>query len=202
MGWRQSRDQTLALVPPAEPAKAVKASVSRHYGRHGSQRRVPPNPHRIRISKLGNCLHNCGRQGLEFPVDTSAPVGRTLLSAAFDVDLCSPFESPLTSAVPGHTIADSQLPAQTQPLISPPVNFCFASGGDLGPRERLMKIMRTMLILTMLLFATMSAGQGKPDEAAIRKILQEEVAAWNKGDAQGYSRHFAADGTFTNILGT
>jgi hypothetical protein len=33
-----------------------------------------------------------------------------------------------------------------------------------------------MLILTMLLFATMSAGQGKPDEAAIRKILQEEVA--------------------------
>jgi uncharacterized protein (TIGR02246 family) len=36
-----------------------------------------------------------------------------------------------------------------------------------------------MLILTMLLFATMSAGQGKPDEAAIRKILQEEVAAWN-----------------------
>jgi uncharacterized protein (TIGR02246 family) len=27
------------------------------------------------------------------------------------------------------------------------------------------------------------------------------VAAWNKGDAQAYSRHFAADGRFTNILG-
>lgn len=41
--------------------------------------------------------------------------------------------------------------------------------------------MRTTLILTMLFFATMSAGQGKPDEAAIRNILEEEVAAWNKG---------------------
>jgi uncharacterized protein (TIGR02246 family) len=45
------------------------------------------------------------------------------------------------------------------------------------------------------------AGRGKGDEAAIRKILQEEVAAWNKGGAQAYSQHFAADGTFTNILG-
>jgi uncharacterized protein (TIGR02246 family) len=53
----------------------------------------------------------------------------------------------------------------------------------------------------MLFFATMSAGQGKPDGAAIRNILREEVAAWNMGDAQAYSRHFAADGTFTNILG-
>jgi len=66
----------------------------------------------------------------------------------------------------------------------------------------LMKIMKTALILTMLFFATKSApAQGKPDEAAIRNILQEEVAAWNKGDAQAYSQHFAADGTFTNVLG-
>jgi hypothetical protein len=46
-----------------------------------------------------------------------------------------------------------------------------------------MKIMKTSLILFMLFFATISAAQGKPDEAAIRNILQEEVAAWNKGDA-------------------
>jgi len=39
------------------------------------------------------------------------------------------------------------------------------------------------------------------DEATIRNILQEEVATWNKGDADGYSRHFAADVTFTNIQG-
>jgi hypothetical protein len=29
----------------------------------------------------------------------------------------------------------------------------------------------------------------------------KEVTAWNKGDAQAYSQHFAADGTFTNVRG-
>lgn len=61
--------------------------------------------------------------------------------------------------------------------------------------------MRTTLILAMPFFATMSAAHGKRDAAAIRNILQEEAAAWNQGDAQAYSQHFAADGTFTNILG-
>lgn len=61
--------------------------------------------------------------------------------------------------------------------------------------------MKTTLILAMLLFAMASAAQGKPDEVAIRNILQEEVATWNKGDAQAYSQHFAKEGTFTNILG-
>jgi hypothetical protein len=61
--------------------------------------------------------------------------------------------------------------------------------------------MKTTLILAVLLFATMAGAQGKSDEAAIRSILQEEVTAWNKGDAQAYSQHFASDGTFTNIRG-
>ena len=39
------------------------------------------------------------------------------------------------------------------------------------------------------------------DEIAIRKIVQDEIAAWNRGDAAAYSRQFAADGTFTNIRG-
>jgi uncharacterized protein (TIGR02246 family) len=39
------------------------------------------------------------------------------------------------------------------------------------------------------------------DETAIRKIIQDEVTAWNRGDASAYSRQFAADGTFTNIRG-
>jgi uncharacterized protein (TIGR02246 family) len=39
------------------------------------------------------------------------------------------------------------------------------------------------------------------DEIAIRKIIQDEIAAWNRGDAAAYSRQFAADGTFTNIRG-
>ena len=62
-------------------------------------------------------------------------------------------------------------------------------------------MVKTTLIVSVLLFATMSAAQGKSDETSIRNVLQEEMAAWNKGDAEAYSRHFAADGTFTNILG-
>jgi uncharacterized protein (TIGR02246 family) len=64
-----------------------------------------------------------------------------------------------------------------------------------------MKITKPGLILVVLSLATISAAQGRPDETAIRNILQEEVTARNKGDAQTYSQHFAADGTFTNILG-
>jgi uncharacterized protein (TIGR02246 family) len=41
----------------------------------------------------------------------------------------------------------------------------------------------------------------KVDETTIRKIVQDEVAAWNRGDATAYSRHFAKDGTCTNIRG-
>jgi uncharacterized protein (TIGR02246 family) len=39
------------------------------------------------------------------------------------------------------------------------------------------------------------------NEATIRSILGDEVTSWNKGDADGYSRHFALDVTFTNIQG-
>jgi uncharacterized protein (TIGR02246 family) len=56
-------------------------------------------------------------------------------------------------------------------------------------------------VLTFLLFSMLSAAQSKPDESAIRNILQEEVTAWNNGDAETYSRRFADTGTFTNILG-
>ena len=43
--------------------------------------------------------------------------------------------------------------------------------------------------------------QANPEESAIRTIVQEEVAAWNSGDAVAYSRHFAPDGIFVNIRG-
>jgi ketosteroid isomerase-like protein len=39
------------------------------------------------------------------------------------------------------------------------------------------------------------------DEAAVRKIIQDEGIAWNKGDAEAHARYFATDGTFTNLLG-
>ena len=61
--------------------------------------------------------------------------------------------------------------------------------------------MKAALTLTLLLLSTMLFAQGSPDETAVRKIIQEQVTAWNHGDAVAYSRHFAADGTFTNILG-
>ena len=61
--------------------------------------------------------------------------------------------------------------------------------------------MKPVLTLTLMLLSPMLWAQGGPDDLAVRQIIQEQVAAWNKGDAEAYSRHFAADGTFTNILG-
>ena len=56
-------------------------------------------------------------------------------------------------------------------------------------------------ILGLMLFGSVVGAQYSPDETAIRRILDNEVATWNKGDTDGYSRHFATDGTFTNIRG-
>jgi uncharacterized protein (TIGR02246 family) len=61
--------------------------------------------------------------------------------------------------------------------------------------------MKIAMILATMLVGTISGAQDGADEAAIRDILKEEVAAWSKGDADAYSRHFAEDGTFTNLLG-
>jgi len=62
--------------------------------------------------------------------------------------------------------------------------------------------MRSLSVLAIaLVVAIAGAPQASPDEAAVRNIVQEEIAAWNSGDADAYSRHFAADGTFTNIRG-
>lgn len=61
--------------------------------------------------------------------------------------------------------------------------------------------MKILLTLALVLFATMLGAQNAPDEAAIRKLIEDENTAWNNGDAEAYSRNFATDGTFTNILG-
>ena len=53
----------------------------------------------------------------------------------------------------------------------------------------------------MSLFTTIALPQNNLDSTTIQNILQEEVVSWNNGDAAAYSKHFAADGTFTNILG-
>jgi uncharacterized protein (TIGR02246 family) len=61
--------------------------------------------------------------------------------------------------------------------------------------------MKNASTLMLLLLTTFLSAQTNPDEMAIRKILQDEVTTWNKGDTDGYSKHFAKDGTFTNVQG-
>jgi uncharacterized protein (TIGR02246 family) len=48
-----------------------------------------------------------------------------------------------------------------------------------------------------------TAAQGNAtDEAPIRAIVEEQVRAWNLGDAVAFSKSFAENGSFTNIRGT
>jgi uncharacterized protein (TIGR02246 family) len=62
--------------------------------------------------------------------------------------------------------------------------------------------MKVLFGLALVLLATTHLGaQTASDETAIRGIIQDEITSWNQGDAVAYSRHFAADGTFTNITG-
>jgi hypothetical protein len=72
--------------------------------------------------------------------------------------------------------------------------------------------MKCLLVLAVVLFAAIAATpqahvavsprvRASPDETTVRDIIQEEIAAWNSGDAAAYSRHFADNGTFTNIRG-
>lgn len=56
---------------------------------------------------------------------------------------------------------------------------------------------------TVLVWGRFAAAETpKADEARLREIVAEQVAAWNKGDAEAFSKRFAKDGSFTNIRGT
>src|SRR6202162_1849206 len=62
--------------------------------------------------------------------------------------------------------------------------------------------MNYLPVLAIALAATFAAiPTPSSDEIVIRNIIQEEITAWNAGDAAAYARHFAADGTFTNVRG-
>ena len=61
--------------------------------------------------------------------------------------------------------------------------------------------MRFRLAVVLGFLAAPLGAQPAADEAAIRQIIVDEIAAWNQGDAVAYSRHFGAEGTFTNIRG-
>lgn len=61
--------------------------------------------------------------------------------------------------------------------------------------------MKLLVGIGIGLLTVQLSAQSAPDDTAIRRIVQDEIAAWNRGDAVAYSRHFATDGTFTNITG-
>ena len=61
--------------------------------------------------------------------------------------------------------------------------------------------MKAVAVVIVFLAAVVAVAQSKSDEDSIHAILNSEVATWNHGDADGYSKHFAADGTFTNVRG-
>jgi len=61
--------------------------------------------------------------------------------------------------------------------------------------------MRLLFALPILAFATQLSAQSSSDTTAVRNIITGAINTWNKGDAVGYSRDFAATGTFTNIRG-
>lgn len=44
-------------------------------------------------------------------------------------------------------------------------------------------------------------AQTAADTAAVRGIVEDEIAAWDHSDATAYSRHVADEATFTNIRG-
>ena len=64
-----------------------------------------------------------------------------------------------------------------------------------------MKLLLLLALPIAILAVTCPAAQPSADDADIRHIIADEVSAWNHGDAVAYSRHFAKDGTFTNIRG-
>jgi uncharacterized protein (TIGR02246 family) len=61
--------------------------------------------------------------------------------------------------------------------------------------------MKVIPALVLGLLTTRLSAQTSADTAAIGRIIDDEIQAWDQGDAVAYSRHFATDGTFTNIRG-
>jgi uncharacterized protein (TIGR02246 family) len=59
-----------------------------------------------------------------------------------------------------------------------------------------------IVLAAAALAAAFPARADRPaDEAAVRRVVEDEVRAWNAGDAKAYAARFADDGGFTNVLG-
>jgi uncharacterized protein (TIGR02246 family) len=57
-----------------------------------------------------------------------------------------------------------------------------------------------LLLFALVLPSSLDAKPGT-EESAIRAIVSEQEAAWNAGDAAGYSRRVAPGVSFTNLFG-
>lgn len=57
------------------------------------------------------------------------------------------------------------------------------------------------LALGVLAIAQVSAAEVTSSEEVIRKIVAEQVVAWNTGSGTRYAEHVAADVSFTNLFG-
>jgi len=63
----------------------------------------------------------------------------------------------------------------------------------------------TAVALTFVLASPVQAqaAQGRgADEAALRKLVADQTEAWNRSDAAAWSKDFAPDAAFINIVGT
>ena len=65
-----------------------------------------------------------------------------------------------------------------------------------------------VLLLSLMIWVVGQSADGKSksaqrvkDEEAIRRVLADFVAAWNKHDAKAFSMVFAEDADFTNVRG-
>ena len=65
--------------------------------------------------------------------------------------------------------------------------------------RRMFAISAAMALLSLLSTATQASHS--EDEAAIRKIVAEQAAAWNAGDGAAYARHVGPEAAFTNLFG-
>src|SRR5512144_2128925 len=56
-------------------------------------------------------------------------------------------------------------------------------------------------LIVMLLSSSIAIASEREDETAIRKVVADQVNAWNAGDGIRYGEAFAVDGAFTNVFG-
>ena len=59
----------------------------------------------------------------------------------------------------------------------------------------------TILMVGFLLGPSLAVAQDAPADAAIRRIIADQAAAWTAGDGTAYARRVSPDVSFTNLFG-